>query len=182
MEAIHTDKYLASGCPELFGEGEALKSWVSPWQATDLETILAMARLAEISPSDVVLDIGCGDGRVLTKLSQITGCRGIGIDVADECVDAAKRMAKGNDRVQFLVRDATTPEGLLHLPLPSVIYAYLVSKGLESIKPAIKQQMQMGGATQIRLITHEYHYNDASFKVVSRDVEADLRVSRFTWK
>jgi cyclopropane fatty-acyl-phospholipid synthase-like methyltransferase len=33
--------------------------------------------------NDVLLDIGCGDGRVLTCLCKIIGCRGIGIDVSE---------------------------------------------------------------------------------------------------
>ena len=31
---------------------------------------------------DVVLDIGCGDGRVLVAVAKVLGCRGIGVDVS----------------------------------------------------------------------------------------------------
>lgn len=36
----------------------------------------------EISSDDVILDVGCGDGRVLVTMAKILGCRGIGIDIS----------------------------------------------------------------------------------------------------
>lgn len=35
-----------------------------------------------LTPDDVVLDIGSGDGRVLVTAAKMLGCRGIGIDVS----------------------------------------------------------------------------------------------------
>lgn len=35
-----------------------------------------------LSAGDVVLDVGCGDGRVLVTMAKVLGCRGIGIDVS----------------------------------------------------------------------------------------------------
>ncbi|CAM9411097.1 unnamed protein product, partial [Hapterophycus canaliculatus] len=36
-----------------------------------------------VMSDDVVLDIGCGDGRVLVTMAKILGCRGIGIDISE---------------------------------------------------------------------------------------------------
>ncbi|CAB1117522.1 unnamed protein product [Ectocarpus sp. CCAP 1310/34] len=36
----------------------------------------------DLSADDVVLDVGCGDGRVLVTMAKVLGCRGIGIDVS----------------------------------------------------------------------------------------------------
>jgi len=33
----------------------------------------------------VILDVGCGDGRVLVTMAKVLGCRGIGIDISQVC-------------------------------------------------------------------------------------------------
>lgn len=36
----------------------------------------------EVGPGDVILDLGCGDGRVLVTMAKVIGCRGIGVDIS----------------------------------------------------------------------------------------------------
>lgn len=40
-------------------------------------------KITGLTLNDVVLDIGCGDGRVLVTAAKMLGCRGIGIDVSE---------------------------------------------------------------------------------------------------
>jgi len=49
--------------------------------------------LAAITPSDVFLDLGCGDGAVLLQVAVRCGCRCLGIDVRPECLDAVRQGA-----------------------------------------------------------------------------------------
>ena len=51
-------------------------------------------RFELLREGDVVLDVGCGDGRVLVAASRLTGCRGVGVDVSPQCVEAARAMAR----------------------------------------------------------------------------------------
>jgi len=51
----------------------------------------AIAEIAALSPSDTVLDAGCGDGFYLGTLARQAGCAGVGIDIAIPAVDAAAR-------------------------------------------------------------------------------------------
>lgn len=39
----------------------------------------------DIQQDDVILDVGCGDGRVLVTMAKVLGCRGIGIDISQVC-------------------------------------------------------------------------------------------------
>ena len=41
--------------------------------------------LEDVTSDDVILDVGCGDGRVLVTMAKILGCRGIGIDISQVC-------------------------------------------------------------------------------------------------
>lgn len=51
----------------------------------------AVAEFLALSPRDVVLDAGCGDGYYLGTLARQTGCRGHGIDISTPAIDAAAR-------------------------------------------------------------------------------------------
>jgi methionine biosynthesis protein MetW len=53
---------------------------------TDLELIAGW-----VAPGAHVLDLGCGDGALLAYLRDAKGCRGYGVDIADDNVLAAVR-------------------------------------------------------------------------------------------
>lgn len=61
-------------------------------------------RYAQFERSDVVLDVGCGDGAHLRALSDRIG-RGIGIDFAPRMIDVARRRTK-EASLSFRVDDA----------------------------------------------------------------------------
>ena len=44
-----------------------------------------------LSPTDVVYDAGCGDGRILIEVVKRFGCRGIGVEIDEVKVGEAKR-------------------------------------------------------------------------------------------
>lgn len=78
--------------------------------------VLSAGRLAGISSTDLVLDLGSGNGTVLCMLADAFGCRGLGIDSRPEAVDAAQALARARglgDRVAFRCDDAAS------LPPPS---------------------------------------------------------------
>ena len=55
----------------------------------------AIGELADLSPSDVVLDAGCGDGFYLGSLARETGFDAHGVDISTAAVDAAARRYPG---------------------------------------------------------------------------------------
>jgi 23S rRNA (guanine745-N1)-methyltransferase len=55
----------------------------------------AIGELADLSPSDVVLDAGCGDGFYLGSLARETRFDAHGIDISTPAVDAAARRYPG---------------------------------------------------------------------------------------
>jgi cyclopropane fatty-acyl-phospholipid synthase-like methyltransferase len=48
-----------------------------------------IAELAQVSPRDIVLDAGSGDGFYLGSLVRQSGCAGHGIDISIPAVEAA---------------------------------------------------------------------------------------------
>jgi SAM-dependent methyltransferase len=48
--------------------------------ATTKEAVQMMLKLADVKKSDVVYDLGCGDGRIVIAAAKIYGARGVGRD------------------------------------------------------------------------------------------------------
>lgn len=65
-----------------------------------------LIRLLELPPDAQVLDAGCGTGEFLIRVVEITGAQGVGIDVDEAAINAARGLATGrqiNDRCEFRV-------------------------------------------------------------------------------
>lgn len=52
-----------------------------PYEPTPTEVVEEMIRLAGVAGSDIVYDLGCGDGRILLAAAKKTGCGVVGIDI-----------------------------------------------------------------------------------------------------
>ena len=67
-----------------------------------------MLHLAKVGPTDVVYDLGCGDGRIVIAAATRFGARGVGIDIDPRRIaeaNAAARPAGVDGRVRFAVQD-----------------------------------------------------------------------------
>jgi methylase of polypeptide subunit release factors len=53
----------------------------------------AMLKLAKISKTDVVYDLGCGDGKIVHAAAKKFGARGVGIDINPDLVKVANENA-----------------------------------------------------------------------------------------
>jgi SAM-dependent methyltransferase len=75
------------------------------------EIVLAAMRDRSVTR---LLDLGCGGGALLVTLCQEhPGLTGVGIDIAQEAIDAARQRAEASgvaDRVEFAVADAFEPD------------------------------------------------------------------------
>jgi ribosomal protein L11 methylase PrmA len=74
-----------------------------PYVPTTEEAVKAMLKLANVKPSDIVYDLGCGDGRIVIAAAKEYGAHGVGIDINPERIQEAKENAK-KAGVEKLVR------------------------------------------------------------------------------
>ena len=76
-----------------------------PYVSTPHKIVDEMVRLADVKASDVVYDLGCGDGRLVIAAVKKTGCRGVGIDIDPERIKESRANARAagvEDRVRFV--------------------------------------------------------------------------------
>ncbi len=79
-----------------------------PYVPTTETAVKAMLQLAKVRSSDVVYDLGCGDGRIVIAAAKDYGARGVGIDIDPERIREAKEKARRagvENRVEFREQD-----------------------------------------------------------------------------
>ena len=79
------------------------------YQPTPQEIVDQMLRLADISPGDVLYDLGCGDGRIVVAAAEKYGIRAVGVDINPARIAEARENARRHGvekRVQFILGDA----------------------------------------------------------------------------
>lgn len=86
-------------------------------ETAQIRSVHNIIRLANISSSDHILDIGCGWGHLAMEAVRLTGCRVTGITLADEQKALAEKRIKAaglDDRITILLcdyRNAPKPPG-----------------------------------------------------------------------
>ncbi len=61
---------------------------------TPPEAIDKMIELASVTKDDVVYDLGCGDGRILTQIAKKCGCKAVGWEIDPKLVEKARSNAE----------------------------------------------------------------------------------------
>src|ERR1700687_2618588 len=61
-----------------------------PYVRTPDHVVSAMLKLAGVKASDVVYDLGCGDGRSVIAAAMEYGAHGVGIDIDPERIQEAR--------------------------------------------------------------------------------------------
>jgi len=112
---------------------------------TPPDVVDAMLKLAKVTSSDVVYDLGSGDGRILIAAAKTYGARGVGIDIDPERVREATANARANnvaDKVSFRREDLfvadISPATVVTLYLSPSVNSRLAPKLMTELKPGTR--------------------------------------------
>jgi cyclopropane fatty-acyl-phospholipid synthase-like methyltransferase len=97
------------GEPMVYTSGIYKKGDEKLWDA-QMYKLDYVANAIDLQPTDKVLDIGCGWGRLVHQLSTKYGADVTGISLSKEQVKFGKHLNKGNDKAHILLQDAMTFE------------------------------------------------------------------------
>jgi SAM-dependent methyltransferase len=116
----------------------------SGYSGSPLPVIDAALQAAHVQQSDVVMDIGSGDGRVCVLAAKLHGCRAIGLEF-DANLAALSRRTVERNRVAHLVEIRHADALRADLSRATVVYLYhqsdfltLLRPQLESLKPGTR--------------------------------------------
>ena len=127
----------------------------APFVPTPADVVDRMLELAEIRPSDVVYDLGCGDGRIVIAAAQRHGARGVGVDIDPQRIEEARRNAKAAGvahLVTFRVGDALETD----VSAATVVTLYLVASLNARLRPRLMSQLRPGA----RIVSHNFPIGD----------------------
>jgi SAM-dependent methyltransferase len=151
---------------------------LAPYVTTPLDVVERMLTLARIGPSDVVYDLGCGDGRVVIMAAQKFGARGVGVDIEPALVEQAIANAKAagvGERVTFRVQDALTVD----VSPATVVTLYLLASANARLRPTLMQQLRPGA----RIVSHNFPIGDWEPDVVDNFTDAGgRRRTLYLWR
>ena len=113
--------------------------------ATEDAVAVAMLKLANLTKSDVVYDLGSGDGKIVITAAQQFGARGVGIDINPQRIAEANRNAEAagvSDRVRFILGDIFDPS--VPISDATVVTLYLLPALNQKLMPRLKQELRPG--------------------------------------
>ena len=140
----------------------------APFVPTPSDVVDRMLTLAEVGPSDVVYDLGCGDGRIVIAAAKSRGARGVGIDIDPGLIEEARRHARAagvEHLVTFRVEDALVTD----VSEATLVTLYLVASLNARLRPRLMTQLRPGA----RIVSHNFPIGDWEPDTVVNFTSAD---------
>lgn len=174
--ALVTRRSALAGVAAVLGAAPALAqapaSQVQPVQApnpdwlyvpTPPDVVDKMLELGQVSKDDVVLDLGCGDGRIPITAAQKFGCRARGVDINPARIQEANANLKRSGVANLV----TFVEGdVFEVPISdaSVVTLYLFPHVMLKLRDRLKAELKPG----TRIVSHEFMMGDWEPKASER--------------
>lgn len=118
---------------------------------TPHHVVSEMLRLAETKQTDVVYDLGCGDGRVVIAAAKEYGARGVGVDIDPKRIAESRANALQAgvvDRVQFHQQDLFETD----IREATVVTLYLLPQLNRQLRPKLFSDLRPG----TRILSHDF--------------------------
>ncbi len=155
------------------GAGQATETLREPdviYVPTPQEVVDKMLELAEVKKSDLVYDLGCGDGRIVVTAAKKYGCKAVGYDIAPKRIKESRANVKENnvgDLVRIEQRDIFT----LDLSKANVITLYLLPELNVKLIPQL-EKLKPGS----RIVSHDF-----DMRGVKPDKVVEVTTSDQSW-
>lgn len=125
-----------------------------PYVPTPEHIVEAMLKLVQPTKDDYLVDLGCGDGRIVITAAQKYGVRGFGVDLNPERIKEARANAQKagvTNLVEFIEGDLFKTD----FKKASVLTMYLLPSVNMRLRPAV---LEMRPGT--RVVSHAFHMED----------------------
>lgn len=143
-----------------FSESEdPLPGQAAPFITTPPSRVRALLDLCDLRSTDRVLDLGCGDGRIVIEAARTHRCTGVGVDIDPKLVATAEAEASSagvSGLVSFRVADFLDPS--FSLGDATVVTIYGLPKMLKAIEPKVKQHVRSAAAGLVRIACVQFRF------------------------
>jgi precorrin-6B methylase 2 len=128
---------------------------LAPYVPTPQDVVDRMLAFAAVGKDDLVVDLGCGDGRIPITAARTYGARGIGVDIDPQRIAEANANAAAagvTHMVTFKLQDAMTTD----VSQATVVTLYLLSSSNLKLRPILTRQLKPGA----RIVAHNFAMGD----------------------
>jgi uncharacterized protein (TIGR03000 family) len=130
------------------------------WVPTPRDVAKRMGELAKTKKTDVVYDLGCGDGIMLiTAVKELGAKKGIGVDLNPKRVREALKAAKDAgiaEKIEVRQGDILDVKNLKDLPEANVVLLYLGNEMNIRLRPILWKMLKPG----TRVVSHRFTMGD----------------------
>jgi SAM-dependent methyltransferase len=110
-----------------------------------------MLAMANVKSTDIVYDLGCGDGRILISAVRTYPCRAVGVELSRDIYDRTCERIKAldlTDQIQIIHGN------VLHTDFSpaDVVTLYLMTSTNERLRPQMEHYLRPGA----RVVSHDY--------------------------
>jgi SAM-dependent methyltransferase len=127
------------------------------WVPTRDDVVTGMLELAKVTSSDVVYDLGCGDGKIVIAAALKYGARGVGIDIDPERIKEASQNAQNAgvaDKVRFILGDIFDPN--VQFSDATVVTLFLLPRLNLQLRPRLWKELKPG----TRVVSNSFDMGD----------------------
>ncbi|MDQ8185695.1 non-ribosomal peptide synthetase [Pelagicoccus sp. SDUM812002] len=134
------------------GFGSTSKTAADKWPflGTPSELIPQLLEFAHIQKTDTLVDIGCGDGRIIIEASKRYGCNCRGVELDADLAKFARRNVQAS-QVEHLAQIEQSDAGELSYTDASVVFLFLPAKSIPGLVEKLHAQLRPGA----RIVVHE---------------------------
>ena len=145
-----------------------------PYVPTTEAAVQAMLKLGDVKKTDIVYDLGCGDGRIVIAAAKGLGARGVGIDINPVRIGEAKENAK-KAGVEKLVRFEENDLFEANIHEATVVTIFLLPNINLKLRPKLLQDLKPG----TRIVSNTFDMGDwkPDKEAIVPDTEADAYLS-----
>ena len=126
-----------------------------PYVPTTDAAVAAMLKLADIKHSDIVYDLGCGDGRIVIAAAKKFGTRGVGVDIDPARIREANENAK-KAGVEKLVRFEEKDLFQTDIHEANVVMLFLLNSINLKLRPKLLRELKPG----TRIVSNTFDMGD----------------------
>ena len=125
-----------------------------PFVTTPMKVVARMLDMAQVGPKDFLIDLGCGDGRIVTEAAK-RGARAVGVDLDAYLIELCRRRARENGLEQlasFEHKDIFEVD----LSPATVVTMYLLPEHNLKLRDKLKREVKNG----TRVLSHDWDMGD----------------------
>ena len=120
-----------------------------------MDVVQAMLELAKVNASDVVYDLGCGDGRIVITAARRFGALGVCVDIDPQRIAESRenaRKAGVTDRIRFRNEDLFATD----IGDATVVMLFLTVELNLAVRPKLLRELKPG----TRIVSHSHNMGD----------------------